>query len=95
MQTMRVIVHEKEGVFHVYLMGKSKRWAHEARRCISAAEKDAAVAHFEAKIREHETRKQIRAKERALAREKTMLKGNPYRVGDILYYSWGYDQTNI
>lgn len=41
----------------------------------------------------------IRAeKQKARRVEKSKLRGgivNPYKVGDIVYNSWGYDQTNI
>lgn len=46
------------------------------------------VSNFKKRVYEKELYKQ----ERAQARKNAV---NPYKVGDILYSSWGYDQTNI
>lgn len=47
---------------------------------------------FLCKMMEIEGRDQARQREKA--EEKKNWK-NPYKVGDILYSSWGYDQTNV
>ncbi|NBR55091.1 MAG: hypothetical protein EBT82_03865 [Micrococcales bacterium] len=53
---------------------------------------EAYVATIKAKIDLKLKAKQDRLAENAKAREEFV---NPYKVGDILYGSWGYDQTNI
>lgn len=52
---------------------------------------EAYVASIKAKIDEKVKAKETRLAEKAKAREEFV---NPYKVGDILYSSWGYDQTN-
>ena len=34
-------------------------------------------------------------KETAKATKNEALTNNPYKVGEVLYQSWGYDQTNV
>jgi hypothetical protein len=53
---------------------------------------EAYVASIKAKINQKVKEKQDRLAEKAKARQEFV---NPYKVGDILYGSWGYDQTNI
>jgi hypothetical protein len=43
-------------------------------------------------IAKHEERKAARRLARSEARKNIV---NPFKVGDILYNSWGYEQTNI
>lgn len=52
---------------------------------------EAYVASIKAKIDEKVKAKEARLAEKAKAREEFV---NPYKVGDILYSSWGYEQTN-
>lgn len=52
---------------------------------------EAYVASIKAKIDQKVQAKQERLAEKAKAREEFV---NPYKVGDILYSSWGYEQTN-
>ena len=52
---------------------------------------EAHVATIKANIDSKANAKQQRLGENAKAREEFV---NPYKVGDILYSSWGYDQTN-
>jgi hypothetical protein len=41
---------------------------------------------------EKESKRQAKLTEKRTAREAFV---NPYKVGDVMVYSWGYDQTNI
>jgi hypothetical protein len=97
MSTLRVETREREGgTFAVYLMGKSRRYAHAQARCASAVERDAKVTEFEGRIQEHEAELAAKRKARCEAKRAALESfGNPYKVGEILYNSWGYDQTNI
>ena len=52
---------------------------------------EAYVASIKAKIDEKVKAKEARLAEKAKAREEFV---NPYKAGDILYSSWGYEQTN-
>jgi hypothetical protein len=53
---------------------------------------EAHIAELKSKIDAKITRRQAKLQENAKAREEFI---NPYKAGDILYGSWGYDQTNI
>lgn len=54
----------------------------------SDASRAEAVTQFHANITSHATRKSARSTEKKAWT-------NPAKVGDILYTSWGYDQTNV
>lgn len=61
----------------------------------TAAERDARVEVYRGMIAEHEAKKAKRAAERKAGRAAVFAKGNPFKVGDVVRYSWGYDQTNV
>lgn len=58
----------------------------------TAEARQAYVDNFYAMQAQIEARSENRKKAKAEAR-KNMV--NPFKVGDVLYNSWGYDQTNI
>ena len=58
----------------------------------SAEQRDQYVAKFRSQIELREIEKNNEKEVRAEARRNMI---NPFKVGDIFYDSWGYDQTNI
>lgn len=96
MSTMKVITSENEGVFRVYLMGKSKWKPKAAARCATPEERDAKAAEFQAEIDRHDAEQAAKRAARSAAKRAALESaGNPYKLGDVLSNSWGYDQTNV
>jgi len=58
------------------------------------AELEQAVPYFENSIKDIQAVLD-RREEKKRARAEVKKKGNPFKVGQILYNSWGYEQTNI
>lgn len=95
MGTMRVETKRlDDGRIVVALMGKTT-WP-KAHQVVKTEEEIARVkALYEEHIAEHEAVIAARKAERKAGREAVLAKGNPYKVGDVLRNSWGYDQTNV
>jgi len=95
---MQVIVSPSptaNGKTFVHLVGKSKWRALATIACSTDDEVAAARARFEQAIIDAAAKKQAARDERKAAREAALAKGHGYSVGDILYNTWGYDQTNV
>jgi hypothetical protein len=61
-------------------------------RFASAEKRDAAMTAF---FEKQAAWDKLKAAEKQAKRDAQANLKNPYKVGDILYNSWGYDQTNI
>jgi len=72
--------------FIAYSGKRGKHDLYEAHT--SATRRDERIKEYFANIEKSKQWKSDRA-------EKRILKSNPLKVGDILYTSWGYDQTNV
>lgn len=58
----------------------------------SAEHREKFIAEWKARELEIKERREARAREKKEARANLV---NPFKVGDIFYTSWGYDQTNV
>ena len=75
-----------------YILFCGKRRNHDGNYYTSKlAQRDAAIQLFFESVRKMEARQEKRKQERKAAAKK----GHDLEVGDILYGTWGYDQTNV
>lgn len=98
MSTMSIKVTEKlseSGRFFVMLLSRQGRTCKGAQWAKTEAERDALVRSFQGIIDADDQRKADRRAAKKAHREATLAKGNPYKIGDLLSNSWGYDQTNV
>lgn len=80
------------GWYHVGVMVNGRASWKQSGSFPSREAADKYVEAMRAKERAAEAKKM---EERKMLAEAKAAFVNPYKVGDLLYYSWGYEQTNI